>query len=76
MLSEYATIIKTILYGNLVGFLSSVVMSRVTLFKNTFQTNFGFLNKRKEKSPNIRIFKRAIILYIKLFLPKQYIGTL
>ena len=47
MLSEYATIIKTILYGNLVGFLSSVVMSRVTQFKNTFETILVFLTKEK-----------------------------
>ena len=76
MLSEYATIIKTILYGNLVGFLSSVVMSRVTLFKNTFQTNFGFLNKRKDKSRNIRGYDRTIVLYIKFFLSRQYFGIL
>ena len=76
MLSEYATIIKTILYRNLVGFLSSVVMSRVTLFKNTFQTNFGFLNKRKEKSPNISNHQKTIIICIKLFLYKQYVGIL
>ena len=51
MLSEYATIIKTILYRNLVGFLSSVVMSRVTLLKINFPTNFSFrLEKRKEMS--------------------------
>ena len=70
MLSEYATIIKTILYRNLVEFLSSVVMSRVTLFKNAFQTNFGFLNKRKDKSPSISIYKRTMMLNIKLFLLK------
>ena len=66
MLSEYVTIIKSILYRNLAGFLSSVVMSRVTLFKNAFQTNFGFLNKRKDKSPNISSYKRTILLNIKL----------
>ena len=59
MLSEYATIIKTILYKNLVRFLSSVVMSRVTLFKNIFDKNFGFLNKKKRKTPNISFVKET-----------------
>ena len=49
MLSEYATIIKTILYRNLVEFLSSVVMSRVTLFKNIFSNKFWFSEQKKRK---------------------------
>ena len=55
MLSEYAITIKTILYRNLVGFLSSVVMSRVTLFKNIFSHQILVFWTKEKKNHQILV---------------------